>query len=259
MLAAWAIAMVLHGPHSLASRVLSRRAAPGAVPLVVVDPGHGGKDGGATHAGVDEDRINLEAGRALAAALRADGYRVLMTREDGCDGALYSGSGRKRPLDMTKVTVLRPGGCRLNLRDRVLRAAANGESAFISLHCDHYSDTSVRGPRTYYGEGSELQKALAVDIQRRLDAFRQKPFPVTDAKHFVLITQPNVPAVTVELGFITNPRERHLLHTPRYQKELAVAIVQGLDAFAKTHRLLPPPHVDRRSVESRWRKTHPNS
>jgi N-acetylmuramoyl-L-alanine amidase len=249
MLAAWAIAAVLHGPLSFASRVLAHGAPSRAAPLVVVDPGHGGKDGGARHGGVNEDEINLAAGRALAAALRADGYRVLMTREEGCDGALYSGSSRKRPLDLSPVTVRRPGGCRLNLRDRVLRAAANGESAFISLHCDHYADPSVHGPRTYYAE----------DIQSRLDTLRERPWEASPAQHFVLVTQPNVPAATVELGFLTNPKERRLLQQPTYRKELAAAIAQGVVAFAKGHPLLPPPQVDRSAVESRWRMTHPNS
>lgn len=62
---------------------------PSPPPLVVVDPGHGGKDEGASDGGVREDRINLETARALAGALRRHGYRVLLTRDRGCNEAVY--------------------------------------------------------------------------------------------------------------------------------------------------------------------------
>lgn len=254
MVSAFAIALALALPPRPTT---GAKPDTGPAPLVVVDPGHGGKDAGAMHGGVHEDEVNLAAARALAAALRADGYRVLMTREEGCSPALYSGSGRSRPQDMPTVTVLRPGGCRLNLRDRVLRGFASGESVFISVHCDHYADPRVHGPRTYYGPGSQAQKQLAQSIQHELNAFRTRPFTPVAADHFVLMVQPNVPAVTVEMGFLTNARERRLLKAPEYRKRLALAVTRGLDAYARRHPLLPPPAVDLATVDNRWRSLHP--
>jgi N-acetylmuramoyl-L-alanine amidase len=219
---------------------------------VIVDPGHGGKDSGAVHGGVREDAVNLAVAYALARDLRKAGYRVALTRDGDC-----------RPLWVRRVRpdairVGRPlSSCRQNLRDRVLEAAAKGESVFLSLHCDHYADTSVRGPRTYYGRGSALQRALAERIQDQLDAFRGRPFTPVESDHFVLVSQPNVPAVTIEVGFLTNPGERALLGTVAYREELARAIVRGLDAFRRDHALTPPPRVDRTLVAERWRKRHP--
>lgn len=218
-------------------------AARSLPPLVVVDPGHGGKDGGAMHGGVREEAINLEAARALAAALKARGYRVLLTRDIGCREAVAAAAGTDMAADRD---------CRVNLRDRVLRAAYRRASVFLSVHCDHYVLPSVHGPRTYYGRGSELQRELAVSVQRQLDAFRDRPFRPMASDHFVLLAQPQVPAVTVELGFLTNPRERRLLSTAAYRRQLAEAVARGVDDFARVHPLMPPPSVDVAGVEHLW-------
>lgn len=252
VLAALAVAAALH-PVSAAHRQL-RRSAP--APLVVLDPGHGGKDSGAVHGGAREDQINLRMAYSLATVLRQHGYRVVLTRGLGCQPVWIRGTVGPRPTQVASATGTPFAACRANLRDRVLDASRRGESAFLSLHCDHYDDPSVRGPRTYYGRGSDLQKALAVDIQASLDAFRTRPFAPVAADHFVLVAQPAVPAVTIELGFLTNPRERALLETEAYRRELAQAIARGLGAFARTHPLLPPPPVDRTLVDTRWQRRH---
>jgi N-acetylmuramoyl-L-alanine amidase len=269
MLAAWAVGATL--TLSTANSVPSARggrAAGAPAALVVVDPGHGGKDEGASHGGVQEERVNLETARVLASVLRHHGYRVLLTRERGCEAALYAAAGAARSRAAAAGAVAAPTAaaatgealwgrrCRVNLRDRVLRAAFHHASAFISLHCDHYADPSVRGPRTYYGRGSEVQRALAESIQDELDALRERPFRPAASDHFVLLAQPDVPAVTVELGFLTNPRERRLLTTAAYRRTLAEAVARGFERFARSHALLPAPTVDVASVESRWRAAH---
>ncbi len=247
LLAAAALAAALNRPAPRASLRLSR------APLVVIDPGHGGKDSGARHDGVREDQVNLAMAYTLGAILRADGYRVVLTRGLACEPVWL-----RRGLDPKASQALAGGrplsSCRMNLRDRVLYAAQKRESVFLSLHCDHYADPAVHGPRTYYGEGSELQKSLAEAVQRELDAFRTRPFAPAAAKHFVLVSQPRVPAVTIELGFLTNPRERALLETESYRRDLARAIARGLDAYRREHRLVPAPKVDERAVAALWRR-----
>lgn len=253
VLAALAVAAALH-PLSAAGRQQRRRLP---APLVVIDPGHGGKDSGAVHGGAREDEINLRVAYALAAMLRQDGYRVVLTRGLGCRPVWIRAAG-PRPVRAATATLNAFSACRANLRDRVLDASRRGGSVFLSLHCDHYDDPSVAGPRTYYGRGSDLQKALAADIQRNLDTMRTRPFTPAAADHFVLVAQPAVPAVTIELGFLTNPRERALLETQAHRQALARAIARGLAAFARTHPLLPPPPVDRVLVETRWQRRHPH-
>src|SRR5579875_3548165 len=91
MLAAWLVVATLTLPTAKTlPSARAGRAARAPAALVVVDPGHGGKDEGSSHAGVQEERVNLETARALAFVLRRDGYRVLLTRERGCEAALYA-------------------------------------------------------------------------------------------------------------------------------------------------------------------------
>lgn len=239
---------------ALAGWMAARTGAPGRAkgaapqarppaPLVVVDPGHGGIDPGSRAGAVTEAQVNLEVSLALAKALTRSGYRVLLTRSDGgCRPAVVHAAQR----------AARAATCRINLRDRVLLAVKRHASVFLSIHADMYGDRSVRGPRTYYLEDAPLQKTLAADMQRELDAFRRRPLPPIPCKHFVLVALRNMPAVTIEVGYLSNPDERRLLLTPTHQAALAGAIVAGLNRFAATHPLLPPPVIDAQSVERAW-------
>jgi len=218
-------------------------AAGPAAPLVVVDPGHGGIDPGSRVAGVAEAHVDLEVSLALAKALTRSGYRVLVTRSDGgCRPAVVRAARR----------AARAATCRINLRDRVLLAVHRHASVFLSVHADVYGDPSVRGPRTYYLEGAPLQQALAADIQTQLDAFRRRPLPPIPCRHFVLVALRDMPAVTIEVGYLSNPEERRLLLMPAHQAALADAVVAGVQRFASAHPLLPPPAIDVHSVERAW-------
>jgi len=237
--------------HGATGHVRAARATRVVRPaaLVVVDPGHGGKDEGASHAGVSEAMINLAVARELTALLRAQGYRVMLTRDEACRSEWVVGAQAHAPGRPRR-------DCRVNLRDRVLSGVGLHPSVFLSLHCDHYADASVRGPRTYYGEGSDIQRALAVDIQRELDRFRDRPFEAAAAKHFLLLAQPQTPAVTVEMGFLTNPAERQKLGTRAYQREIADAVARGLERYARSHPLRPAPPVDPVEVDRLWQRKH---
>lgn len=213
-------------------------------PLVVVDPGHGGIDSGSRAGGVSEAAVNLDVARALARSLTGAGDRVLLTRSDhGCRPALVAMPWARRA---------RASSCRINLRDRVLLAVHHHASAFLSVHTDLYGDASVRGPRTYYIADSPIQEALAADIQRELDAFRRRPMPPLPCEHFALAALRPMPAATVEVGFLSNPTERRDLQDPTYVRRLADAITRGVQHFATSHPLLPPPNVDASEIEREW-------
>lgn len=213
-------------------------------PLVVVDPGHGGIDPGSVAGGVDEARVNLAVSRAIAKTLVRSGYRVLLTRSDG--------SCRPAVVGLPWARRARAASCRTNLRDRVLLAIHHHASVFLSIHADLYGDSSVRGPRTYYIEGSAVQQALAQEIQRELTPFRKAPIAPVPCQHFSLIALKQMPAVTIETGYLSNPGERQRLQDPIHQTALAAAITRGVGAFAKTHPLLPPPSIDAREIEREW-------
>ena len=103
---------------------LSRPSARAPAPLVMLDPGHGGKDPGAIGiSGTFEKQVALAAAFELKRQLEAGGrYRVALTR--GRDVFV--------PLD-----------------DRVAKAQAHGAALFVSMHADALSDHSVRGASVY--------------------------------------------------------------------------------------------------------------
>ena len=234
---------VFHGVRPESARQVPRPAAR-VRPLVVVDPGHGGIDPGSRAGGMTEARVNLAVSRALARVLTRMGYQVLLTRSDhGCRPGLVVVPWTRRA---------RAAGCRINLRDRVFLAIHRHASAFLSIHSDLYGDPSVWGPRTYYVEESQVQAALAADIQHELDRFRKRPVAPITCRHFTLLALRTMPAVTIEVGYLSNPAERRRLEDPNHQMALAEAIARGFGHFAQTHALLPPPTVDPREIDREW-------
>lgn len=228
--------MIVFLPMAAVPPITARAAVrmPVISPLVVVDPGHGGKDPGASAGGMTEDPINLDVGRRLAYLLRRAGYRVLLTRLNGCNPYVLAGGS---------------SGCRINVKARVAMTLAHRANLFVSLHCDRFSSASVRGPRTYYFPGSSQGLKFARAIQQELDPFREKPLAPIPADYYVLRKLPDLPAVVVEVGFLSSPAERRDLAQPAYRIRMAKAIERGMSAYVSTTA------IDRQLAESRHRST----
>ncbi|MBE3571682.1 MAG: N-acetylmuramoyl-L-alanine amidase [Moorella humiferrea] len=184
--------------------------------VVVVDPGHGGIDSGAMGpAGTREDRVNLAISRYLAEFLSQGGARVYLTRQDENVNEGDSGD------DMVE---------RVELARRV------GADLFVSIHCNAF-DGRESGAQLFYDpkspEGKKLAEAIQAEIRRRLANTDRVPLSI-DA--YVLRNQ-KIPAVIVEVGFISNPREEKLLRDPRYQRQMAFAVYAGIiDYLLSNHK-----------------------
>lgn len=189
-----------------------RPAVPG--PVVVLDPGHGGIDGG-THweERILEKDLTLQIARRMEALLAASGYRVVLTRTG--DYALAPG------YDEESV--------RRDLEERVRITRETGAVVLVSLHVNAVSDPSVRGPIVFYQDGDEAGRRLARQIQSALNAVfpagaRNEALPAD----FFLLAKAGRPSVLIEFAFLTNPEDRQLLVTPAGQQRLAAAAVRGL-------------------------------
>lgn len=192
-----------------------RRGAP-----ITLDPGHGGIDGGATADGVLEKDLTLAISRDMAERLRDLDMNVALTRE-------------------TDIA-LDPGSYPNDLRHRRNIAAENGSWAFISVHVNSSRSSSARGTLVLYPEGSgperEAAKALAEALRDALDReFPNRPhrLAASDIPHLV---DSKMPAVLVEVGFLSNPEERRLLTNRLYQKGLADTLARAVQAFWQEHR-----------------------
>jgi N-acetylmuramoyl-L-alanine amidase len=222
----WVGARVAAGP-SLAAAAYSLRGR-----VVAVDPGHGGIDPGAIGPyGVNEDTIVLAVSLRLAAMLERAGAIAVLTRTGASDVA---GSTEGGPTARKRV----------DLRARVDIINAAAPDVVVSVHANHFSSSAEHGAQTFYSEGGlAASKELALLMQQQLvrvtHETRRKVSEHID--HYVL-NHTDVPGVTVEIGFLSNPREARLLAAPAYQERLAYAMYAALAHwFARLPSRVPPP------------------
>lgn len=200
--------------------------SPGAVlPLsgwrILVDPGHGGYDGGARarDSGIWEKEINLAVARRVEKALVQRGAAVFMTRTE--DEDLCSDS---RPANKTMK--------REDMENRVALAVEARADMVLSIHMNEYRNRSESGPQVFYRQGCDSGRLLAGAMQEaliiHLEPRKQRAALAGD--YFIL--QLDVPSVLIECGFISNAAEEKLLLSPAYQEKLGTAVAEGVESYA---------------------------
>ena len=188
--------------------------------VIVIDPGHGGADPGAQNSGLKEKDVNLDISLRLSKVLESKGCKVILTREVDKDFFL-PGFVQGR---MAK---------RAELNQRINLASENNADLFISVHANSFPQRNTYGMETYYHLKSAPGKALAERIQEQLTGLQSDNKRKAKAGDYYLINQSKMPAVIVEVGFISNPRERKLLLSSNYRDLIAEAIGAGIDQYFK--------------------------
>lgn len=175
---------------------------------VGIDAGHGGIDPGAIGpSGVQEKNVTLPLAQRVAQLLQAADIPVYLTRHDD------------NRLDTTH---------RSDLQARVKLAGEHGVDIFISIHTNSFSDRRVSGPRTYYQPGSAEGERLAAAIQSALREAAGQGAKLPVAEDHLVTRETAMPAVIVEVGYISNYEDERLLQQASYQNKLAAAIVEGI-------------------------------
>ena len=189
---------------------------------ILVDPGHGGYDGGAKcrDSGVWEKELNLAVSLALRDALTRQGAQVILTREADVDL-----TSPNRPATLTKK--------RQDMLARVAIATDNAVDLLLSIHMNEYRVRAESGPQVFYRAGQEGSRLLAGCIQEALITRLQPQKQRTAMAGDYFILQLDVPSVLVECGFISNPTEEKLLLSADYQSQLAEAIAEGVVEFVR--------------------------
>jgi N-acetylmuramoyl-L-alanine amidase len=228
---------------------LGRNGVRPPAPLVVLDPGHGGKDPGAIGiSGTYEKQVSLATAFELKRRLEAEGrYRVALTRN----------RDTFVPLD-----------------DRVAKAQALGAALFVSMHADALSDHLVRGASVYTlsDTASDAQTAALARRENSADRFvgagftappevarilaslvRQEtrvgssrlardmvgsldqdlPMLANPERHagFVVLKAADIPSVLVEMGFMSNPADEAELRRPQHRARVAEAMKRAVAAY----------------------------
>ena len=227
--------------------------------IVAIDPGHGGKDPGATgRLGTHEKNVTLQIAKRLKKVV--DGTK-------GMKGKLIRSSDRF-----------------MRLRERIKRAHALNADLMISIHADSFPDTRARGASVYAlsvsGATSESARLLAenenkvdmlfgdVNLNHQDDMVRQVLLDLSltgtiessldigdevlnelgrvgrvhkkkvQQAGFAVLKAPNIPAILLETAFISNPKEERKLRSTAHQNKLAKAILRGVNDYFS--RKAPP-------------------
>ncbi len=189
---------------------------------VGLDPGHGGYDPGVllNEGQPDEIRecdLNLAVALKLRDLLERAGARVVMTRTEDRD-------------------LIKPGeGAAEELSNRAKIMLDAQVDVFVSLHCNSFGQSQWRGSQTFYvANGVPGSKELGEMVQAELARVtRETDREANGRQDLFILKQMRCPAIIVELGFMSNPRDLQLLQNPDYQHLLALAIFFGLCRFAR--------------------------
>lgn len=185
--------------------------------LVVLDPGHGGRDPGKVGAqGEQEKDINLAISLKVKERLEKDGVEVVMTREK--DVMLADEDASNKKLE--------------DLNNRISIINERQPAVAVSIHQNSYSDASVKGAQVFYFTHSDKGKQAAEAMQKELLEFDQENTRKIKANDtYYLLKKTEVPTVIVECGFLSCPEEAALLTDEAYQKKLAEAIAKGIESW----------------------------
>ncbi len=203
------------------TEVLHRSGSSLAGKVVVIDPGHGGDDRGAIGNGLDEASVTEDLAARFEGRLQASGVRTLRTRgPDSC------------PSDAERAELANTAGADL----------------LVSLHCDRSASPEPNGVAAYHfgtgtGTTSTVGEQLASLVQREVVARTDLLDCKVHAKTWELLRLTRMPAVRLELGHLTSPRDAARLADPAFRDTVAEALLVAVQRLYLPDDLDPPTGV----------------
>lgn len=183
--------------------------------IIIIDPGHGGEDGGAVAAdGTVESKINLEIAQKMYFLFRFCGQSCGMTRNR--DISTYSGGAKT--LREKKVS---------DLKNRVALVNRTSKSFLVSIHQNYLPSAGVHGAQVFYNaEAQDTGKRVQASLNSTVNVEKKKSAKVI-APSIYLMKNIKRPGILVECGFLSNPSETEKLKSSTYQILLAASIASG--------------------------------
>lgn len=182
--------------------------------IIVIDAGHGGKDTGTLSEknNYEEKKLNLETALVVKGFLEALGYPVIMTREK----------------DVT-----------MTLQDRCDLANTTSASLFVSVHYNFCPSIDVQGIEVYYYKDEKRDKSkriieskqLAEEIHSSIITHTGSPTRGVKQANLAVVRETKMPAILVEGGYLSNPKERERVKSEEYRRYLAWGIAKGIDRY----------------------------
>ncbi len=196
--------------HKSYLKLLNQSAKPLQNRIIILDPGHGGKDPGTVKGSASEKNITLKVSTQVKQLLENAGAKVYMTR-----------TGDTYP----------------SLQDRVDFTQANYGEIFVSVHVNSAANTSAQGTETYYaistGDMYQEDVDLATFVNNQIvNNLNMKNRGVKQEQYYV-IRNMVIPSILVELGFLTNTEDNSKMTNDEYVKLFAESIYNGILQYYK--------------------------
>ncbi len=184
-------------------------------PVIYIDPGHGGYDGGCVSYNKDiiEKNVTLNISLEVKRHLENLGYKVLLTRET--DKAL----GKTKKEDIyNRVDLINESDAKL----------------YLCIHANSFTSNKIKGAQTFFNPNNETNELLArtiMDKVRTLDESNKRVAKSITGKY--LLDHVNVPGCLIEVGFITNMEDLNNLTNEAYISNLAMLISVSINEVYK--------------------------
>ncbi|WP_253733017.1 N-acetylmuramoyl-L-alanine amidase [Lysinibacillus sphaericus] len=196
--------------HKSYLKLLNQSAKPLQNRVIILDPGHGGKDPGTVKGSVSEKSITLKVSTQVKQLLESAGAKVYMTR-----------TGDTYP----------------SLQDRVDFTQANYGEIFVSVHVNSAANSSAQGTETYYaistGDMYQEDIDLATFVNNQIvNNLNMKNRGVKQEQYYV-IRNMVIPSILVELGFLTNTEDHNKMTNDQYVNLFAESIYNGILQYYK--------------------------
>lgn len=194
--------------------------------IIILDAGHGGKDGGASsREGLVERDLVFNITSMIEEQLRLQGFNVIMTRVDENDLASPHATNRKRED--------------LSQRVEILNTTENAIA--VSIHANAISDVRWNGAQVFYDASSLENKELATHImdsmRANIDGLEREQRPISN---IYILRNSEIPTALVEVGFLSNIEEARLLSDEDYQQLIAYAVFEGILAYVESTEMIEP-------------------
>lgn len=190
----------------------------GNLPVIIIDAGHGGEDGGAV--GVDgtyEKDINLQIALKVNEIFSIFGYQTHLIRTTDISVHTIGNSIRERKIS--------------DIHNRADTMNSYENCIYLSIHQNKYSDSRIWGAQTFYSANFDESKEIAQFIQNavssQLQPNNKRQIKKSGTDIYVLYNATK-PAVMVECGFVSNQNELNQLKDSTYQKNMALSIATGI-------------------------------
>ncbi len=185
---------------------------------VVLDPGHGGVDGGVigVNSRVYEREINLIISKLVAKNLKKAGVNVVLTREN--QYGLYGVAEKNfKQRDFQK-------------RKEIIEKSQ--PELVVSIHCNKYSSPSRRGAQVFFNGANAESRGFANLMQGILNDninvnYARRKFDCISGDYYI-VKCTDIPSIIVECGFLSNPQDDALLNDASFQELMAYHIFSGI-------------------------------